>query len=250
MPPVYRFHGNGRRRNGQDRGYRNNYKDNNNNYDRDRKHEFTFRYPRQHFGTSERPLLRTNTEIEAELLIRPPAGGGKKTALRFAPIEELDDSEEEDMDLSNSDDDNDNDDEPQPPPLAPSAPKWSNPDPYTVLPPPGSGESRGKKLDVVKLIRKARVETTGAEKSEPGKDAVASNDDFISFGDVEEAAGLPRSPKRSKPVQKYYTDGSIIDEWRKPPGEQGTPWLDPAEPALHLGTRFVPSFSFFFFSCH
>lgn len=63
-----------------------------------------------------------------------------------------------------------------------SAPKWSNPDPYTALPPPD--ESLRKKKDVVKLIRKARVETN------PGSSVkVDPADDFISFdfGDEEDA---------------------------------------------------------------
>jgi non-canonical poly(A) RNA polymerase PAPD5/7 len=52
-------------------------------------------------------------------------------------------------------------------------PKWSNPDPYTVLPPPG--ESDAKKKDVVKLIRKAKVEA-----AKPVA-AAAEGDDFISL---------------------------------------------------------------------
>ncbi|CAO2658254.1 Nn.00g059770.m01.CDS01 [Neocucurbitaria sp. VM-36] len=59
-----------------------------------------------------------------------------------------------------------------------SVPKWSNPDPYTVLPPPE--ETTGKKTDFVKLIRKAKNQA--AEKA-AGHNAVAANDDFISFGD-------------------------------------------------------------------
>lgn len=53
-------------------------------------------------------------------------------------------------------------------------PKWSNPDPYTVLPPPDETQTR-KNKDVVKLIRKAKVE---AAKSE-SESAAAS--DFISL---------------------------------------------------------------------
>ena len=58
--------------------------------------------------------------------------------------------------------------------------KWSNPDPYTVLPPPD--ESRKKRKDVVKLIRKARIAAT---QDTSAKNAVVNNDDFISldFGD-------------------------------------------------------------------
>ncbi|KAL3424418.1 poly(A) RNA polymerase cid14 [Phlyctema vagabunda] len=62
-----------------------------------------------------------------------------------------------------------------------SVPKWSNPDPYTALPPPD--ESLRKKKDVVKLIRKARVEGGSAAKTEEAAE------DFISFdfgGDEDE----------------------------------------------------------------
>jgi non-canonical poly(A) RNA polymerase PAPD5/7 len=62
-----------------------------------------------------------------------------------------------------------------------SIPRWSNPDPYTALPPPD--ESQRKKKDVVKLIRKARV-TDGADGST--KPATV-NDDFISFDFDDEA---------------------------------------------------------------
>ncbi|KAI9881239.1 MAG: hypothetical protein M1830_005525 [Pleopsidium flavum] len=57
-----------------------------------------------------------------------------------------------------------------------SVPKWSNPDPYTVLPPPD--ESRKKKKDVVKLIRRARI---AAEQEVTSSNAVVANDDFISL---------------------------------------------------------------------
>ena len=59
-----------------------------------------------------------------------------------------------------------------------TVPQWSNPDPYTSLPPPS--ETTGVKKDVVQLIRKAKNQA--AEKA-VGNNAVAANDDFISFGD-------------------------------------------------------------------
>jgi non-canonical poly(A) RNA polymerase PAPD5/7 len=52
-------------------------------------------------------------------------------------------------------------------------PKWSNPDPYTALPPPD--ETQRKKKDVVQLIRKARVEA----ETKPTISSEAA--DFISF---------------------------------------------------------------------
>ena len=67
-----------------------------------------------------------------------------------------------------------------------SVPKWSNPDPYTALPPPD--ETTGKRLDVVKLIRKAKIEA--AEKAD-ASNAVAANDDFISFGEPGDNAAQP-----------------------------------------------------------
>ncbi|QDS75400.1 hypothetical protein FKW77_003007 [Venturia effusa] len=58
-------------------------------------------------------------------------------------------------------------------------PKWSNPDPYYSLP-PVLEDVNTKKKDVVELIRKAKI---AAEKEkEDATNAVAQNDDFISFG--------------------------------------------------------------------
>jgi non-canonical poly(A) RNA polymerase PAPD5/7 len=62
-------------------------------------------------------------------------------------------------------------------------PQWSNPDPYTACPPPS--ETTGVKKDVVQLIRKAKNE---AAIKAIGNNAVAANDDFISF-DNDEADG-------------------------------------------------------------
>lgn len=58
----------------------------------------------------------------------------------------------------------------------PVAPRWSNPDPYTSLPPP---ESLGApKKDIVQVIRKAKLDSArGSEAA----NAVKANEDFISF---------------------------------------------------------------------
>lgn len=65
---------------------------------------------------------------------------------------------------------------------ASETPKWTNPDPYTSLPPP---EAPVKKTDFIGMIRKAKAET--------GKDTVLLNNerDFISL-DADEAT--TRSP--------------------------------------------------------
>lgn len=66
-------------------------------------------------------------------------------------------------------------------PAAQEQPKWSNPDPYFIVPP--VDESRHQRKDVVQLLRKAKVE---AEKAAPAANAVSRNADFIGFGDEEE----------------------------------------------------------------
>lgn len=259
MPPMFQFRGNDRR---------------SHNPNHQPKHEFTFRYSRP--PTSERPLLRRRRETTPELLVAE-GDTDEKPALKFASLENLSDSDEADMDVSSDENDGesrprkkrvlDSNNSPAAAPTPPPAQKWSNPDPYTVLPPPD--ESQAKRVDVVKLIRKARV----AASAQPVKtDAVADNEDFISLGglvDEEEskyqppqdapvgprsqvqgrdsAAGSRKrthddelkgvSKKTGKPLNKYYSDGSIIDEWKVRPSETGTPWFNQMAPTLHLNTR-------------
>lgn len=57
-------------------------------------------------------------------------------------------------------------------------PKWSNPDPYFTLP-PVIEDANAKKKDVVELIRKAKI--AAEREKEDATNAVAQNDDFISF---------------------------------------------------------------------
>ncbi|KAL8801289.1 MAG: hypothetical protein Q9182_004554 [Xanthomendoza sp. 2 TL-2023] len=73
-----------------------------------------------------------------------------------------------------------------------SVPQWSNPDPYTVLPP--VDEAQRKRKDVVKIIRKARI---AAEKETTVKNQVAANDDFISFGNIPDEERRSSSPSES-----------------------------------------------------
>jgi non-canonical poly(A) RNA polymerase PAPD5/7 len=78
---------------------------------------------------------------------------------------------------------------------ATAAPKWSNPDPYTVLPPP---ETLGApKKDIVQTIRKAKNDQASKV------DKVADNSDFISFNfddddDEEDAVMDEPSPPAAK----------------------------------------------------
>lgn len=116
-------------------------------------------------------------------------------------------------------------------------PKWSNPDPYTVLPP--VNDLTRKRKDVVKLIRKARIVT---EKEAVEQSQVAANDDFISFGDevpeVDDEAssplrtdtgmdglgmpGAPSGPKNFSYLQ-YLRDQGV--QSARAPGTQSLPAL-------------------------
>ncbi|KAI6715221.1 hypothetical protein JHW43_002198 [Diplocarpon mali] len=134
---------------------------------------------------AERDFLKTNREPTPELM----TGMDEDTenGAKYIAVDDVSDSEEAEMDMSD-----DETDEAQQPKTkqartegkaadGDSVPRWSNPDPYTALPPPD--ESRGKKKDVVKLIRKARVTSSSEHVTKS-----ATTDDFISFdfGDEKE----------------------------------------------------------------
>lgn len=126
---------------------------------------------------SDRVFLKGKRSPTPELM--PGMNEDDTTDVKYRNVGDLSDSDEAEMDMS----DDDNEDQPKKKIArtstkaadGDSVPKWSNPDPYTALPPPG--ESDRKKKDVVKLIRKARV-PTGLEG--PAK-TDAAQDDFISF---------------------------------------------------------------------
>lgn len=121
-----------------------------------------------------------------------------------------------------------------------SVPRWSNPDPYTVLPPPD--ETTGKKRDVVQLIRKAKNQ---ASEKAASSNAVIANDDFISFGlDEDEPEdnehpmwalnnyalrgslneAVPTGPASMAPDQKYLQRGpEPLSLPRKPPPQPQHP---------------------------
>ncbi|KAJ5269225.1 hypothetical protein N7505_004983 [Penicillium chrysogenum] len=251
MPPPFQFRGNSNHR-----GSRPNPR-----------HEFTFRYQKP--ATSERPLLSSKRESPPERL-----DGESKPEFRFAPLSALSDSEEAEMDMSDESDaerprkrralalDGPQETAPAPPPV----PKWSNPDPYTALPPPA--ETTNKRVDVVKLIRKARLDV--APKTDE-TDAVKQNSDFISLGmgfetEVSESnapENAPKGPKAQealdpaiasrkrtrgdelkgysrktgKPASRFNYDGSVIDQWKPLSPETGTPWFEGTPVSLHVGTQ-------------
>ena len=167
-------------------------------------------------ATAERPLLRLRRgDTPEQMLGMADEQNGSR---RFLPADDVSDSGEEQMDESDSDLDQippsnagQGDmvellspevaehhvakDALEPPnkkrALGPgtneskenATPKWSNPDPYTVLPP--VDESQRKRKDVVKIIRKARIMS---EKEAIVQSQVVANDDFISFGLDDEAS--------------------------------------------------------------
>ncbi|KAI5299155.1 hypothetical protein KEM55_002508, partial [Ascosphaera atra] len=232
MPPAFEFRGK-RRSSGGGRSRP--------------EHEFTFRSraPR----TATRPLLTSQRETTPELVgVQQDESQGQR---KFLPLEQVSDSEETDMQMS-ADENGDGEGPsrkrqavestsgaPQPAPAP--APKWSNPDPYTVLPP--ADEPPAKKKDVVKMIRKAKVQAEADKAKEEPKNEVVANADFISF-DMEDLSHFmppedaPTGPKndrkrthdeamgRPKREPKFYkSDGSVLDKWLPVKNQSPTPWI-------------------------
>jgi non-canonical poly(A) RNA polymerase PAPD5/7 len=139
---------------------------------------------------------------------------------RFRNLDELSESSS-DMDItSGSEDSNDEANSENAPPGkrtkqsaandGDSVPKWSNPDPYTVLPP--VNEPRGKKTDVVEFIRKVKLAAEKEKKSDERND-VTDNVDFISFG-MDDDESIAPSEKTSKKVAQPISGaitGSLND---------------------------------------
>lgn len=178
--------------------------------------------------TAERPLLSSKRGLSPEDVLGQT--DAQNAAHRFLPADDVSDSEEEEMEESDDEQqpttyghqgvapsastdgvvktsDLHGASEASGPPTkrratavkdteeAASVPKWSNPDPYTVLPP--VDETQRKRKDVVKIIRKARIT---AEKELASENQVAANDDFISFGlEVENDSDEESPPTTPEP---------------------------------------------------
>ena len=142
------------------------------------------------------------------------------------------------------------------PPVADTRPKWSNPDPYTVLPPPGESQAKGKA--VMKLIQKQKVEAVQADDKKAAADDFislnfddddASDDDGSSSGNVVQVSGQSTStpafshldhlhPDRSRNTSERSSgsglptprDGAAsVDVWPPPPADvSGKPILETA----------------------
>ncbi|KAK0117573.1 hypothetical protein ONS95_011909 [Cadophora gregata] len=175
---------------------------------------------------SEREFLKTNRAPTPELM--PGMDEDVETGAKYKAVDDMSDSDEVEMDMS---DDGDEDQEAKKKARTDakaadgdSVPRWSNPDPYTALPPPD--ETRAKKKDVVKLIRKARVTSSSEHTTKP-----AAADDFISFdfGDDEEQAdddmahgfNAPSPPKGPREIAGSVNDfdpprGPAIQQMQQP----------------------------------
>lgn len=225
------------------------------NHGQDRSHlprggEFTYRHaPRPRI--SHRPLL-----TEARVSSPDPIFPGNDATEKFRQVDDLTESEEEDMVFSRSGDEGE-----QPPnKRLRTVPSWSNPDPYTALPP--VTDTPRKKQDVVKLIRRSRVTTSGAQGTTAG---AVYNEDFISLDMGDSTAKIfaeerneppidaPTGPKiqsAEPPIQvgkrkrdavddvsklppranrgaRLHQSGQILREWRAADLESSTPWYRP-----------------------
>lgn len=211
--------------------------------------------------------------FERDLLTQSPATIEKsmlstiQTDPKFRDVDNLTDSDEAEMD-EGSDREEINREKKRKTENHPSTevqqPTWSNPDPYTSLPP--APEVTGKRVDVVKLIRKARHELDGQQTF------TADQNDFISFGDFDDGDLLPPpdaplGPKVDRHVpkkdqnnfsieqsggqalgkrkraefeadqlmghpsrQQFHANGIVLVEWRETAGVSKTPWVRPFDP--------------------
>ncbi|ETI27516.1 hypothetical protein G647_09707 [Cladophialophora carrionii CBS 160.54] len=220
---------------------------------------------------ANRPLFKLRHDEAAD---SSAASLNLESKSKFRNLDELTDSEEEDMAQSEDEDEerhmnkrarlHQGDSG-----IVPASSKWSNPDPYTSLPP--AGDVAAKRTDVVKLIRKARIDT------DPRHPKAKQADDFISFDadehDSSEDSALPslqhaspspqptyvsiaRQPSASSMVtgkrkrgrdlddeeERYlrsdhpiYADRRVEDKWTAAYGVNATPWLRPPTPSNTAG---------------
>ncbi len=211
-----------------------------------RRGEFTFRQgPRPRI--SDRPLL-----TERQALSPDPVFNGEDTVEKFRQVDDLTNSEEEEMDVSQSGDDGAQ----RPSKRLRVGPSWSNPDPYTALPP--VTDTLKKKQDVVKLIRRSRVTPPAQSanaKAANGEDfisldmddSILDNDADIRTEPPENAPTGPKTPseegsthlgkrKRDTPREvnklppqsrkgaRLHEDGMVLREWQARNSDSSTPW--------------------------
>ncbi|KAM7184609.1 hypothetical protein V8F33_012899 [Rhypophila sp. PSN 637] len=162
---------------------------------------FRARPPYRPFVAAERELLSgAHTDMPAEALYDEGAGS------TYRNLSDVSDDEEADMDISDDSSSHSESDAQEArhkrarsnvvgSATGDDVPKWSNPDPYTALPPEAAAQ-RAKNKDVVQLIRKARVQPKEVKTSDPSQAEDQVAEDFISLdvdsdeSDAESASGI------------------------------------------------------------
>jgi non-canonical poly(A) RNA polymerase PAPD5/7 len=194
--------------------------------------------PWRPFVAAERELLKTDHNTNTEVAFFNTAGG-----VTYRPLNELSDSDEAEMDIS-GDEKAGSDEEPtskrarsgvEQSASDNNTPKWSNPDPYTALPPESATQE--KKKDVVRMIRKSRVQEKEVKSSLPSGSA-----DFISFDsdsnvsdegeddqEQESLVGTAPSAASAAPVAQLNLQ---LPPKPPKPGKTAVPFQDPTPSAL------------------
>lgn len=201
-------------------------------FGRDRKPRTNYQ---KHPATAARPLLSTRRSRTPEQMV------GMDDSKRFKNVDDLSNSDGEDMDqgsdidLSASEMSEGEVRQPSKkrimsmpgsaapmldpiPQFAPQS-RWSNPDPYTALPP--ADDVTGKRTDFVRLIRKAKADTDQSINS------AADGNDFISFGgDDVEPAQIQQVKPISMPTSKSkFSHLDNLHPNRAPPGTMHNPMM-------------------------
>ncbi|KAH7028189.1 uncharacterized protein B0I36DRAFT_365291 [Microdochium trichocladiopsis] len=163
---------------------------------------------------ADRALLQPGVNDQhAELML-----GDLSARATYRALDEMSDSDEAEMEISGEESEGDSDSEgadraakrvktsaaaEKESSQEEQAPKWSNPDPYTALPPPD--EQSRKKLNMVQLIRKARVEAEakkGLDKDESADfiacDFSDDDDEPPTNGNSLAPAFAPKGPSASR----------------------------------------------------
>lgn len=196
--------------------------------------------PWRPFVPAERELLKTDHNNSTEVAFFNTAGG-----VTYRPLNELSDSDEAEMDIS-GDEAAGSTEEPMSKrarstieqSASDNTPKWSNPDPYTALPPETA--TQGKKKDVVRMIRKSRVQEKEVRSSLPSGSA-----DFISFDSDSDASEELEDDQEQRPAARPISSVAAalpVSELNlqlppKPPKPGKTPVLLPDPTPSALGSR-------------
>jgi len=204
--------------------------------------------PRKVYIPAERELLSASHSTGPERALYNEEDG-----IKFRPVDELSDSEEAEMDISGDEDEGPAEPTNKRSRLArdqsaadgDSVPKWSNPDPYTAIP-PGESTAPGKKRDVVHLIRKARVQGNEVKSSLPPE--APEDADFIACdssdeSDEEDSALGSRKRTRDDVIktttvsQPAQSAPVVVQEWKPAHGHNSTPWYRDRSKDVVVGVR-------------